>query len=109
MSGCQNYGPLLGPLNTRCRTIIGTQKGTMILTTTQYTMKLLGACGAGALYLDHQHPGHDRPVGEVSRELRLVGGDVPGLPEAKVAQKRIPKISHKGPKYLTIGHVGFLY
>ena len=34
MGSCQNYGPLLGTLNTRCRTIIGTQKGTLILTTT---------------------------------------------------------------------------
>ena len=34
MGGCQNYGPFLGTLNIRCRTIIGTQKGTMILTTT---------------------------------------------------------------------------
>ena len=34
MGGCQNYGPLLGTLNIRCRTIIGTQKGTIVLTTT---------------------------------------------------------------------------
>ena len=34
MGDCQNYGPLLGPLNIRCRTIIGIQKGTIILTTT---------------------------------------------------------------------------
>ena len=27
MGGCQNYGPLLGPLNTRCRIIIGPKKG----------------------------------------------------------------------------------
>ena len=32
--GCQNYGPFLGTLNNRCRIIIGTQKGTIILTTT---------------------------------------------------------------------------
>ena len=30
----QNYGPFLGTLNIRCRTILGTQKGTIILTTT---------------------------------------------------------------------------
>ena len=36
MGGCQNYGPFLGTLNTRCRTILGTQKGTLILTTTTY-------------------------------------------------------------------------
>ena len=34
LGGCQNYGPFLGTLNIRCRTIIGTQKGTIILTTT---------------------------------------------------------------------------
>ena len=34
MGGCQNYGPFLGTLNTRCRNIIRTQKGTLILTTT---------------------------------------------------------------------------
>ena len=34
MGGCQNYGPLLGPLNTRCRIILRTQKGTMISQTT---------------------------------------------------------------------------
>ena len=33
MGGCQNYGPFLGP-KIRCRMIIGTQKGTIILTTT---------------------------------------------------------------------------
>ena len=34
MGSCQNYGPSLGTLNNRCRIIIGTQKGTIILTTT---------------------------------------------------------------------------
>ena len=34
MGGRQNYDPFLGTLNTRCRIIIGTQKGTIILTTT---------------------------------------------------------------------------
>ena len=27
MGGYQNYGPLLGPLNIRCRIIIGPKKG----------------------------------------------------------------------------------
>ena len=31
---CQNYGPLLGPLNTRCRITFMTQQGAMILRTT---------------------------------------------------------------------------
>ena len=34
MGGCQNYGPFLGTLNMRCRIIVGTPKGTIILTTT---------------------------------------------------------------------------
>ena len=34
MGGCQNYGPFLCSLNTRCRTAIRTHKGTIILTTT---------------------------------------------------------------------------
>ena len=34
MGGCQNYGPFLGNLNIRGRIIIGTQKGTIILTAT---------------------------------------------------------------------------
>ena len=34
MDGCQNHGPFLGPLKKRCRLIIGTPKGTIILTTT---------------------------------------------------------------------------
>ena len=34
MGGCQNYGPFLGTLNIRGRIRIGTQKGTIILTTT---------------------------------------------------------------------------
>ena len=34
MGGCQNYGPFLGTLNIRCRTIIRTQERTIILTTT---------------------------------------------------------------------------
>ena len=34
MGGGQNYGPLLGPLSTRCRIMVRTQKGTIILTAT---------------------------------------------------------------------------
>ena len=34
MGGCQNYGPFLGTLNSRCCIIIGIQKGTIILITT---------------------------------------------------------------------------
>ena len=33
MGGCQNHGPLLGPLNTKCRIVLRNQKETIILTT----------------------------------------------------------------------------
>ena len=38
MGGCQKDGPFLGTLNIRCRIIMGTQKGTIIL-------KYIGAHG----------------------------------------------------------------
>ena len=38
MGGYQHDGPVLGPLNTRCRIILRTQKGTMILATTHMGM-----------------------------------------------------------------------
>ena len=34
MGGCQNYGPFLGPYYSTAPSILGTQKGTIILTTT---------------------------------------------------------------------------
>ena len=34
LGSCQNRGPFLGTLNSRCRIILGTQKGTIIVTTT---------------------------------------------------------------------------
>ena len=34
MGGCQNYGPFLGPYYNTAPNIYGTQKGTIILTTT---------------------------------------------------------------------------
>ena len=40
MGGCQNYGPFWGTLNIRCRTILGTQKGTIILTIPHITPTL---------------------------------------------------------------------
>ena len=41
MGGCQNYGPLLGPLNTRCRIILRSQTGTINLTSTQMWLATL--------------------------------------------------------------------
>ena len=34
LGGCQNYGPFLGPYYNMALIIYGTQKGTLILTTT---------------------------------------------------------------------------
>ena len=43
MSGCQNDGPFLGTLNIRCRIMVGTQRGTIILTTSHISCsKYLG-------------------------------------------------------------------
>ena len=39
MGGCQNYGPFLGTLNNRCRIILRTQEGTLILTTTHISFR----------------------------------------------------------------------
>ena len=41
MGSCQNYGPFLGTLNNRCRIIIGTQNGTIILTTTHMGLTMV--------------------------------------------------------------------
>ena len=48
MSGCQNYGPFLGSQNIRRRIIIGTQKGTIILTTTHMVLPVLAGPTAPA-------------------------------------------------------------
>ena len=51
MGGCQNYGLFLGPLNTRCRIILRTQKGTIILTTTLLSaLSILEALGESSLH-----------------------------------------------------------
>ena len=40
MGGYQNYDPVFGPLNTECRILLRTQKGTMILTIIYYSYLL---------------------------------------------------------------------
>ena len=42
MGGCQNYGPFLGPYYNTAPTIYGTQKETIILTTTHMKESLSG-------------------------------------------------------------------
>ena len=41
VGSCQNYGLFLGTLNIRCRIIIRTQKGTIILTTPHVALLIL--------------------------------------------------------------------
>ena len=49
MGGCQNYGPFLGPLDTRCRIILRTQEGIIVLTTTHMILPSIGSGPYGAL------------------------------------------------------------
>ena len=46
MGGCQNYGPFLDPYNNTAPNILGTQKGTMNLTSTHMMIKVWGVCSA---------------------------------------------------------------
>ena len=55
MGGCQNHGPLLSTLDIRCRTIIGTQKGTIILTTTLIGFRVYRAYGFRVAVLGRLH------------------------------------------------------
>ena len=68
MGSCPNYGPFSGTLNNRCRIIIGTQKVTIILTTTHIVAVLTrnldpsaclisGAKGPGFLGLAYSRVG----------------------------------------------------
>ena len=49
MGSCQNYGPCLGTLNIRCRIILRTQEGTVILTTTEVCKTQAKIIGASVL------------------------------------------------------------
>ena len=69
MGGCQDYGPFLGTLGIRCRTILGTQKGTIILTPTQIPLRASKLqpskqCWAFRVFWEPELPGatrHRRP------------------------------------------------
>ena len=51
LGGCQNYGPFLGTLNMniRCRILIGTQKGTIILTSTHLVCLVSGVMSSNTM------------------------------------------------------------
>ena len=74
VGGCQNYGPFLGALNIRRRTIIGTQKGTIILTTTH--MQTPALLAASAWLAGEEEPGE--PVLRVRKGK--AGGTIFGDP-----------------------------
>ena len=70
MGGCLNYGPLLGPLNTRWRITRRTSKGTIILTTAYMTFGQLPDRDATC----RQSRLAERPVEDVDNWRRLVDG-----------------------------------
>ena len=51
MGACQKSGPFLGPLNTRCRIMLRTKKGTIILTTIHISHSSLALKGIRRLPL----------------------------------------------------------
>ena len=59
---CQNYGPFLGTLNTRCRIILRTKKGTLILTTTHVIVSFLLYCYCLQGLLCRVHKGCNRAL-----------------------------------------------
>ena len=79
MGGCQNYGPSLGTLNIRCRTIIGAQKGTIILITAHII--LTKAVGVTRLLLLRNPKCQAKARCEGSSQNQVVYG-VPKEPEA---------------------------
>ena len=46
MGGCQNYGPPLGPLNTRCHIILRSQKGDHNFDNHPYRPRSYDSCGS---------------------------------------------------------------
>ena len=81
IGGSQKYGPLLGPLNTRCRIKVGTKKGTIILTTTHIVAPArpsFGPPGKQTPFLIHgssvqiQHPVPTAVLLVMSKDMDLI-------------------------------------
>ena len=51
MGGCQNYGPLLGPLNTRCRILLRNRNGVLGCSRDLVSRLGNGPCGASYGFL----------------------------------------------------------
>ena len=71
MGGCQNYGPLLGPLNTRCRIVLRTQKGTIILITTHMIIESSALFGLRVYWLAQTWP-RDARVGTWPSDAKVL-------------------------------------
>ena len=65
LGGCQNYGPFLGALNIRYRIVIGTQKGTIMLTATHLVV--------GARNFGLRPQIEDGRIGAYGRRSRALG------------------------------------
>ena len=74
MGGYQHCDPLLGPLNTRCRIILRTQKGTIVLTTTHMAVSTTNP--KPTLQASDQSSGPQRPRSSCRRGPR--GPPCPG-------------------------------
>ena len=83
MGGCQNHGPFLGTLNIWCRIIKGTQKGTIILTTTR-----MPACRVLKTGQRRRHRG----LG-----FRVYGSAEKGPAPSKVIRKSHEKVTYSHP------------
>ena len=74
MGGCQKYGPLLRPLNIKCRIILRTQKGTIILTTIYTYLQYRQRKAPGRRGASHGRPRRCRRRLPGSRQLLWLGG-----------------------------------
>ena len=103
MGSCQNYGPFLGTLNNRCRTIIGTQKGAIILTTTHIFLR------PGSTSLDPQTPRLEHGFGAKLEMFRFGRREGTGLGFKGLGFKGLGFRVSLNPRPLTLtcqpGHV----
>ena len=71
MGGCQNYGPLLGTLNIRCRIITGIQRGTIILKTTHMSKQKTALWDLSGFLQRRLGPVSATPTSSSDREASL--------------------------------------
>ena len=81
MGGFKNYGPFLGTLNIRCRIIIYSQKGPLILRTTHVPPEVGGTVVAEKLLCNRfvkqlpegAHPDHTRGPEDMATPIPMSG------------------------------------